>query len=257
GAAWAVMTRPLDSISGYFWENSYSGGGGTNVVNVILVDFRAFDTFGEIIVLGIAALGIFALLETVGTGASGRRLALWKPDTVRSPEHHPMMLVVVTRLLLPLAVMVGLYIFLRGHNQPGGGFIAGLIVAVAILMQYMASGFTFADQRMRADHHSMIGTGVLIAGLTGLGAMVFGAPFLTSAFDYFSLPVIGEFELATALLFDIGVALTVIGAVMLALAQLSQVAQQAEKQAPAETLEAMDVDPSRETTAPSPTEAGR
>ncbi len=257
GAAWAVMTRPLDSISGYFWENSYSGGGGTNVVNVILVDFRAFDTFGEIIVLGIAALGIFALLETVGTGASGRRLALWKPDTVRSPEHHPMMLVVATRLLLPLAVMVGLYIFLRGHNQPGGGFIAGLIVAVAILMQYMASGFTFADQRMRADHHSMIGTGVLIAGLTGLGAMVFGAPFLTSAFDYFSLPVIGEFELATAMLFDIGVALTVIGAVMLALAQLSQVAQQAEKQAPAETLEAMDVDPSRDAAAPSPTEAGR
>ncbi len=257
GAAWAVMTRPLDSISGYFWENSYSGGGGTNVVNVILVDFRAFDTFGEIIVLGVAALGIFALLETVGTGASGRRLALWKPDAVRSPEHHPMMLVVATRLVLPLAVMVALYIFLRGHNQPGGGFIAGLVVAVAILMQYMASGFTFADQRMRADHHSMIGAGILVAALTGLGAMVFGAPFLTSAFDYFSLPLIGEFELATAILFDIGVALTVIGAVMLALAQLSQVAQRAEKQPLSKAQEAMDVDPGRKEPAAAPTEAGR
>ena len=254
-AAWAVMTRPLDSISGYFWDNAYSGGGGTNVVNVILVDFRGFDTFGEIIVLGIAALGIFALLETVATGPSGRRLAAWKPDTVRSPEHHPMMLVVATRLLLPLAVTVGLYIFLRGHNQPGGGFIAGLVVSIAILMQYMASGFNFADQRLRADHHSLIGAGVLVAAGTGLGALAFGAPFLTSAFDYFTLPVVGEFELATAMLFDIGVALTVIGAVMLALAQLSQVAQRAEKQPPpTETLEAMDVDPSRE---PSPTEAGR
>ena len=257
GAAWAVMTRPLDSISNYFWDNAYSGGGGTNVVNVILVDFRAFDTFGEIIVLGVAALGIFALLETVGTGPSGRRLALWRPDAVRSPEHHPMMLVVATRVALPLAVMVALYIFLRGHNQPGGGFIAGLVVAVAILMQYMASGFTFADQRMRADHHSMIGAGVLIAGLTGLGAMAFGAPFLTTAFDYFTLPVIGEFELATAVLFDIGVALTVIGAVMLALAQLSQVAQRAEKQPPAKAQEAMDVDPARNEPAAAPTEAGQ
>ena len=257
GAAWAVMTRPLDSISGYFWDNAYSGGGGTNVVNVILVDFRGFDTFGEIIVLGVAALGIFALLERVETGTSGRRLAEWKPDTVRSPEHHPMMLVVATRLVLPLAVMVGLYIFLRGHNQPGGGFIAGLILSIAILMQYMASGFTFADRRLHADNHSMIGAGVLIAALTGLGAMVFGAPFLTSAFDYFSLPVIGEFELATAILFDIGVALTVVGAVMLALAQLSQVAQRAAKEPPPETLTAMDINPGRKEPAPTPTEAGQ
>lgn len=255
-AAWAVMTRPLDSISGYFWDKAYSGGGGTNVVNVILVDFRGFDTFGEIIVLGIAALGIFSMLEAVGTGASGRRLAAWKPDTVRSPEHHPMMLVVATRLLMPLAVAVGLYIFLRGHNQPGGGFIAGLVISIALLMQYMASGYSFADQRLRADHHSLIGAGVLVAAGTGLGSLAFGAPFLTSAFDYFSLPLIGEFELATAMLFDIGVALAVIGAVMLALAQLSRVAQSAEKQPAAESLKAMDVDPSRAAPA-SPPEAGR
>ena len=254
GAAWAIMTRPLDSISGYFWENAKSEGGGTNVVNVILVDFRGFDTFGEIIVLGIAALGIFALLERVETGASGKRLAAWKPDTVRSPEHHPMMLVVATRLVLPLAVLVALYIFLRGHNQPGGGFIAGLVVAVAILMQYMASGFAFADQRLHADHHSMIGAGVLVAALTGLGSLAFGAPFLTSAFDYFSLPLIGEFELATAILFDIGVALTVIGAVMLALAQLSQVAERAEKEPQPETETAMDINPGRKAPDALPTE---
>ena len=244
-AAWAVMTRDgMASISRFHWENSYSGASGSNRRNVILVDFRGFDTFGEIIVLGIAALGIFSLLETVGTGASGRRVAAWKPDTVRSPEHHPMMLVVATRLLLPLAVAVGLYIFLRGHNQPGGGFIAGLVISIAILMQYMASGYSFADQRLRADHHTLIGWGVLIAGLTGVGSILFGQPFLTSAFDYFSLPVVGEFELATAMLFDVGVALTVVGAVMLALAQLSRVAQRAEKLEPSE--HAMDINPSRE-----------
>ncbi|MFN3817022.1 monovalent cation/H+ antiporter subunit A [Brevundimonas sp.] len=249
-AAWAVMTRDgMESISRFHWENSYSGGGGTNVVNVILVDFRGFDTFGEIIVLGIAALAIFALLDTADRGAAGRRLAGWTPDLIRSPERHPMMLVVATRLLLPLALMAGLYIFLRGHNEPGGGFIAGLVFSIALLMQFMASGWGWADARLRADHHNLIGWGVLIAGLTGVGSMLFGAPFLTSAFDYFSLPVVGEFELATAMLFDIGVALTVVGAVMLALAQLSRVGQRAEKLEPTE--DAMDINPSRE---PSSTE---
>ena len=166
-----------------------------------------------------------------------------------------MMLVVATRLLLPLAVMVGLYIFLRGHNQPGGGFIAGLVISIAILMQYMASGYQFAAQRLRADHHTLIGLGVLIAAATGLGSLLFGAPFMTTAFDYFSLPVIGAFELATAMLFDIGVALTVIGAVILALAQLSQVAQSAEKQGPLPADAAMDIDPSRATPHPASTEA--
>ncbi|MDP3405992.1 MAG: monovalent cation/H+ antiporter subunit A [Brevundimonas sp.] len=257
GAAWAVMTRPTDTIADYFWDNAKSGGGGTNVVNVILVDFRGFDTFGEIIVLGIAALGIFALLETAGTGASGRRIRNWTSDTPLSPEHHPMMLVVATRLLLPLAILVGFYIFLRGHNQPGGGFIAGLVISIAILMQYMASGFQFADQRLRADHHTLIALGVLIAAATGLGSLIFGAPFMTTAFGYFSLPLIGRFELATAMLFDTGVALTVIGAVLLALAQLSRVAQSAEPPDHGATDQAMDVDPSRPAPEPAPGEVGR
>jgi multicomponent K+:H+ antiporter subunit A len=243
-AAFAVMTRaPNDPISASHWDNAYEGSGGTNVVNVILVDFRSLDTFGEIIVLGIAALGIFALLETAVRGASGRRLAGWVPDIVRSPERHPMMLVVATRLLLPLAIVAGIYIFLRGHNLPGGGFIAGLIFSIAILMQYLASGFDWADQRRRFDHHALIAWGVIAAAATGLGALAFGAPFLTSAYDYFTLPLVGEFELATALAFDIGVSLTVVGAVMLALAQLSNVAQRAEKLE--RTEHPMDVDPSR------------
>ena len=108
--------------------------------------------------------------------------------------------------------------------------------------------------RLHADHHSLIGAGVLVAALTGLGALLFGAPFLTSAFDYFSLPLIGEFELATAILFDIGVALTVIGAVMLALAQLSQVAERAEKEPQPETETAMDINPGRKAPDALPTE---
>jgi multicomponent K+:H+ antiporter subunit A len=227
-AAWAIMTRELrDTVSAYHWANSYSGGGGTNVVNVTLVDFRAFDTLGEIIVLGIAGLAIYALLEPAARGVAGRRLREWRQDMPHSPERHPMMFVMATRLLLPLALLVGIYIFLRGHNQPGGGFIAALIIAIAILLQYLASGFDWTDERRRIGEHPLIASGVLIAAATGLGSLAFGAPFLSSSFGYFHLPLIGKFELATAMLFDTGVACVVVGAVMIALSQLSHLAQRA------------------------------
>lgn len=244
-AAYQVMTRaPNDPISAFHWANAKSGGGGTNVVNVTLVDFRAFDTFGEIIVLGIAALAIFALLQPAARGASGMRLREWVPDMPRSPEYHPMMFAVATRLLLPLASIIGVYIFLRGHNMPGGGFIAGLVFSIAMLMQYMASGYDWSTQRRRIDEHLMIGAGVLIAAVTGLGALPFGAPLFTSWFDYFTLPLVGEFELTSALAFDIGVALTVVGAVLLALKELSHLAQRAAKDE-AHDDAPMDIDPAR------------
>ncbi|MGY6550671.1 MAG: monovalent cation/H+ antiporter subunit A [Erythrobacter sp.] len=244
-AAYAVMTRtPNEAISAFHWDNSYAGGGGTNVVNVTLVDFRAFDTFGEIIVLGIAALAIFALLQPAARGPSGQRLRDWVIDMPRSPEYHPMMFAVAARLLLPLATIIGIYIFLRGHNMPGGGFIAGLVFSIAMLMQYMASGYEWSTQRRRLDEHLMIGAGVLIAALTGIGALAFGAPLFTSWFDYFELPLVGEFELASAMAFDVGVAMTVVGAVMLALKELSNVAQRAEKDKGHEDVP-MDIDPAR------------
>jgi multicomponent K+:H+ antiporter subunit A len=244
-AAYEVMTRaPNDPISAFHWANSKSGGGGTNVVNVTLVDFRAFDTFGEIIVLGIAALAIFALLQPASRGPSGKRLREWTPDMPRSPEYHPMMFAVAARLLLPLASIIGVYIFLRGHNMPGGGFIAGLVFSIAMLMQYMASGYEWSTQRRRLDEHLMIGFGVLIAALTGIGSLLFGAPLFTSWFDYFTLPLVGEFELASAMAFDVGVALTVVGAVLLALKELSHLAQRAEKDA-AHDDAPMDIDPAK------------
>ena len=228
--AWTIMTRPERAgVSRFHWNNSYAGGGGTNVVNVTLVDFRAFDTFGEITVLGIAGLAIYALLEPAAHGVAGRRLRQWRSHDRFSPERHPMMFVMETRLLLPLALLVGFYIFLRGHNQPGGGFIAALVFSIAILLQYLASGFDWTDVRRRIGAHQLIASGVLIAVATGLGSLLFGAPFLTSSFGHFHVPLIGEFELATAMLFDLGVAAVVVGAVMMALAQLAHVAQRAAK----------------------------
>jgi multicomponent K+:H+ antiporter subunit A len=235
-----VMTRDFDTISAYHLAQSVPGGGGSNVVNVILVDFRGFDTFGEIIVLGIAALTIYALLDGALHGPAAKRLSSWMPDQERAKDRHPLMMVVATRVMLPLSLVVGIYIFLRGHNEPGGGFIAGLVVAIAYLMQYMASGFGWAERRMPIDYHALIGWGVLIAGLTGVGAWLAGRPFLTSDHTHVHLPLGIDFELATAMGFDLGVFLTVIGSVMLALANLSRLARRTE--API-SREPMDVRP--------------
>jgi multicomponent K+:H+ antiporter subunit A len=223
--AYAFLMRDIETISDYHIANSYEGGGGTNVVNVILVDFRGYDTFGEIIVLGIAGLVIYALMHALLDGPAARRLknSRLRPGPVARPPpaddggRHPRPDAHRHRRRL--------YIFLRGHNEPGGGFVAGLVIAIALLMQYMASGFAWTQERKRIEYHTMIGLGVVIAGLTGVGAWLSGSPFLTSAYTYVHLPPIEEFELATAMLFDLGVFLTVLGAVMLMLYSLSRIAR--------------------------------
>ena len=240
---YALMMRDFafPTIADYHWAMSKVGGGGTNVVNVILVDFRGYDTFGEITVLGIAGLAIFALVEVLlRGGAANDRLLAWTNDQKRAGDRHPLMMVVATRLILPIALMVGVYVFLRGHNAPGGGFIAGLIVATATVMQYMASGFGWTAARQRIDYHALIASGVVIAGLCGTGAWLAGKPFLTSAFGYVSPPLVDRFELATAAIFDLGVFLTVIGAVMLALASISRIAIRAGETVAAEPY---DIEP--------------
>jgi len=213
---WALLTRPAESIAGFFIDNSVSGGGGSNVVNVILVDFRGFDTFGEITVLAIAALGIFALLENLGLPGPARdaRGRAWDRDL------HPVIMATFARLLLPLALLVSAFVFLRGHNLPGGGFIAGLITAIALIMQYLANGVAWTHERLPARTHPLIAAGLILALFTGAASWAFGRPFLTSAFGHFELPLVGEFELASALAFDLGVYLVVVGATLLILINL-------------------------------------
>lgn len=220
GLTWLMLTRPHDSISWFFLDKSLSEGGGTNVVNVILVDFRGYDTFGEITVLGIAGIGVLALLDGFRTrrpeaDPDGRRWAF---------EEQPLLLRVAARVVLPLALLVSAYIFWRGHNVPGGGFIAGLITAVALVMQYMALGQARAEALLHGAagrrFSRWIGSGLAIAGLTGIGAFWFGRPFLTSAHGHPALPLLGELPLASAAAFDLGVYITVVGATMLTLSVL-------------------------------------
>lgn len=224
---YAMVTRPLESISDFFLDNAKTGGGGTNVVNVILVDFRGFDTLGEICVLAIAALGIYKLLINLP-------LLMPSRDSEGRPwakERYPILLASISQSLLPLALLVSFYIFLRGHNLPGGGFIAGLVTAVAFILQYIAHGSNWIAQRLTINYRKIISVGVAIAAFTGVGSWLFGKPFMKTWFDYFDIPLIGEIELASALVFDLGVYITVVGSTLMILASLGQLtANEAKKE---------------------------
>lgn len=221
--AYALMMREaiFPPISAFHLAQSLPGAGGHNAVNTIIVDFRGYDTYGEIIVLGIAALLIFALTESL----LATKWAI-RPDQTAGDagDPHPIMLQTATRLILPMAMLVGVYLFLRGHNQPGGGFVAGLVFAIGFVMQYIASGRDWATARRRIPYQAMIGAGVLVASATGIGSFLAGRPFLTSNYTHVHLAPLQDFELATAALFDLGVFLCVLGAVMLALDALARLA---------------------------------
>ncbi len=217
---WLALTRNHDSIAWYFLENSLSGGGGTNAVNVILVDFRGYDTFGEITVLGIAGVGVLALMD----GLRVRRPTTAPDGRPWSFARQPLLLRVVARVVLPMALVLSGYIYWRGHNLPGGGFIAGLVTAVALVLQYMALGQEKADALLHGEggrrFTRWIGGGLATAGLTGVGAFLWGRPFMTSAHGHPTVPVLGELPLASAALFDLGVYVTVVGSTMLMLSVL-------------------------------------
>ncbi len=213
--AYAMMTRPFETISGWFTANAVEGGGGTNVVNVILVDFRGFDTMGEVTVLAIAALGAHALLD-------GLRLRPFAPSAAAEADRHPIMLAMLMRPLLPLALAVAFYILLRGHNLPGGGFIAGLITGVTLVLQYLAVGIDVTSRRLRIDQLWLFALGLGLAVGTGLASMAYNLPFLTSTHGYVAIPLVGKTHLASAMLFDIGVYLTVVATVLLILSEFGR-----------------------------------
>ncbi len=208
-----VLTRPSASIADYFLTHAYPLGGGHNAVNVIIVDFRGFDTLGEIGVLGLAALIIHAVMRPLRWPAS--------TETALAADRHPLLLQLLAGLLLPLAAVVALYLLLRGHSLPGGGFIAGLMLSLALLVQYMARGRAWVRGRLPERFELWIAGGLLLAVLTGAGAWLFGYPFLTSASGHPVLPVLGELPLASALAFDLGVFVVVVGATLLALLSLT------------------------------------
>lgn len=232
--SYSVLTRQAgEGISPFFIENSLTLAGGSNVINVILVDFRGFDTMGEITVVGIVALTVFALLRRFRPAIESMGFPIQQQEQdvdtgAPPPDPHallpegPMMLpAVIVQLLLPASGMVALFFLLRGHNEPGGGFVAGLVVATAVILQYLVGGTAWAESRTRIFPHYWIAAGLLCATGAGVSAWLAGRPFLSALARDVDLPVIGEIHLSTVLLFDLGVFLLVVGAAVLILVALA------------------------------------
>jgi len=213
--AYALMTLPPNQdAAAEMLQRSLPQAHGYNVVNVILVDFRGFDTFGEITVFGIAALVVHAML---------RRSRLAPEQIMPGPPVKLPVPADLTQILFPLTLTVSIFLFLRGHNAPGGGFVAGLVLAVPLLMQYVIQGTASVESRFGFDYIRCISTGLFFALFSGAGAMLFGVPFLTSGHVDFDIPLLGKLSVVSAVGFDTGVYLVVFGGVMLIMSMIGTI----------------------------------
>lgn len=194
------------SIGHFFVENSLTLGGGGNIVNVILVDFRGFDTLFETTVFAVVATAIYTLVRS-------RRD---RGGVVKSESPlmiNPVIVPAVSRVLFYLVLVFAMYLFFRGHHHPGGGFAAGVMAASAVVIWALAFERTAAVGLVPVHPRHIIATGLLTILSVGIGAVALGYPFLTHTFGHFHVPFLGDVELATATLFDLGVLLVVFGAI--------------------------------------------
>ena len=192
----------------YFAEFGPTLGHGRNIVNVILVDFRAFDTLGEITVLATAAIGVRGLLRFAARTRSAPH------DSIR-PVASPIFRT-AAQVLMPLLLLFSVFLLMRGHNQPGGGFVGGLVAAAAFALYTVAFGVDRARQALLVRPLTLLGAGLVIALVSGLPAVMRGQPFLTAL--WMSEPV----ALGTPVLFDVGVFLVVAGVVVMMIFTLAE-----------------------------------
>ncbi|PYH02273.1 Na+/H+ antiporter subunit A [Arthrobacter stackebrandtii] len=244
--ALAMGSRIHDPVSLSMPRMAYEGGGGLNVVNVTLVDIRAWDTFGEVSVLAIAATGIASLIfvrgrgmslpraETVETGSIGKLRSSLPAPTIKiakkfsastrnpwlvagrtlAPERRSIIIEVVTRLVFHSIMVISVYLLLVGHNGTGGGFAGGLVAGLALTIRYLAGGRFELAEATRVSAGTLLGLGLAMAALTGLMPLFFGGEVFQSAIISFDWPIFGNIKFVTSTLFDIGVYLIVVGLVI-------------------------------------------
>lgn len=222
GAASALFTlfayqgRPtgVTPVSDAYIANS-AAAGGRNVVNVILVEFRAFDTFGEISVLTVAALGVLGLVRAVKRQRGDDR----EPA---APLRPSFVLDAAVRSLFHALLLVSVILLLGGHDEPGGGFIGGLVAGSAFLLVYLSGGEAGLRRREPLAAEAFLGLGLVAAFVAGSLGWSGGGAFLESRAWHIDPPLLGHLKLSTQLLFETGVYLVVIGVVMAILRSLGR-----------------------------------
>ena len=189
-------------ISDFYASSSYTLAKGRNVVNVILVDYRGLDTLVEVAVLAVAGIGVLALLATGKQELDEIKLSI-----------HSLIYQTASRYLVPLILLFAVFAFLRGHNEPGGGFIGGLVASSAFVLYIFAFSIEDARALLRVSPVSLIAVGLLIAvGSTLVSPLIFQQPFMEGGWGTLEILAVGK--LGTPLFFDLGVMLTVVGVVL-------------------------------------------
>ncbi|MGC3994236.1 MAG: Na+/H+ antiporter subunit A [Propionicimonas sp.] len=225
-----IGSRTATPVSADYPEVAKSFGYGNNIVNVVLVDTRAWDTIGEISVLGIAATGVASLIFLRGRHSRVQRTELdpnrgWlRASRSLPPDQRSLIFEVVTRLLFPVMIVVSVYLLVAGHNLPGGGFAGGLVAGTALLVRYLAGGGQELDEAMPVPAGALIGSGLVLSVLTAISPLAFGGVIFQSyevhlhvpGWDHLTLPwgtwtLLGDIHLVSSTAFDIGVYLVVLG----------------------------------------------
>lgn len=240
--AFAMAARTAAPIGSLLPDAAYFRGNGGNTVNVILVDIRAWDTLGEVSVLLVAATGVASLVfrhrrygsaprvPTRRTAATGPLPTPKGPATpytpavsdttwlrgseFRDPDSRSLVLEVTTRIIFPLLMLMSVFFFFTGHNAPGGGFAGGLAAGLALTLRYLAGGRYELGETLPLDAGKILGAGLALSAGTAVASLALGAPALSSAVVQFDLPLVGHVKLVTALFFDLGVYLIVVGVVL-------------------------------------------
>ncbi|MBU8808519.1 Na+/H+ antiporter subunit A [Mycolicibacterium goodii] len=233
---YAMAARTGPGVAELLPDAAYYRGHGSNTVNVLLVDIRAWDTMGEIMVLLVAATGVASLVFRHRRFGAAPRVstAVGQPDIgpvaayspaagdvtwlrgseLRDPRHRSLVLEVATRLIFPLIMVLSAYFFFAGHNTPGGGFAGGLVAGLALVLRYLAGGRYELGETLPLDAGKILGTGLGLSAGTAVASLLLGAPALSSAVVQLDVPVIGPIKFVTALFFDLGVYLIVVGLVL-------------------------------------------
>ncbi len=233
----AAGARVAEPVSVDYYEAAYTFGYGKNIVNVTLVDTRAWDTIGEISVLVIAATGVASLIflrsrvqrvrPREGDAALGAR-GLWlRASGALDPGSRSLIFEVVTRIMFSVMMLTSLYLLVAGHNAPGGGFAGGLVAGVALMIRYLAAGRRELDDAAPFDAGRLLGLGLGVAVLSAITPALLGGKIFQSydlrvvipGWEYLETPwgtwtLFGEMHLVSSTVFDVGVYLIVIGVVL-------------------------------------------
>ncbi|MCF6386345.1 Na+/H+ antiporter subunit A [Mycobacterium sp. MBM] len=239
-AVFAMAARDTRRIAELLPDAAYLRGHGANTVNVLLVDIRAWDTMGEIAVLVVAATGVASMVFRNRRFGAAPRVPQATPSSVgqpdigmagayspaagdvtwlrgselRDPRHRSLVLEVATRIIFPLIMVLSAYLFFAGHNTPGGGFAGGLTAGLALVLRYLAGGRYELGETLPLDAGKILGAGLLLSAGTAVTSLLLGAPVLSSAVLQLDIPILGDIKLVTALFFDLGVYLIVVGLVL-------------------------------------------